>query len=52
MLMKSLLNLIKTLHLLGVSFKERVLVTLAKKVPFGKTITYGELASLAGSPGL
>lgn len=32
-------------------FRDRVLVTLAKSVPVGKTVTYGELASMAGSPG-
>lgn len=33
------------------SFRDRVLMSLAKSVPAGTTITYGELASLAGSPG-
>lgn len=32
-------------------FRDRVLMSLAKTVPAGKTITYSELASLAGSPG-
>lgn len=36
----------------GASFRERVLISLLKNVSFGKTITYGELASLTGSPGL
>lgn len=35
----------------GSAFRDRVLMCLAKSVPVGKTITYGELASLAGSPG-
>ncbi|KAK3931438.1 Methylated-DNA--protein-cysteine methyltransferase [Frankliniella fusca] len=35
----------------GALFRDRVLLTLAKSTPAGKTITYGELASMAGSPG-
>ncbi|KAJ1529779.1 hypothetical protein ONE63_006525 [Megalurothrips usitatus] len=32
-------------------FRDRVLMSLVKSVPAGKTITYGELASLSGSSG-
>ncbi|MFP4169175.1 MAG: methylated-DNA--[protein]-cysteine S-methyltransferase [Desulfonatronovibrionaceae bacterium] len=40
------------LSLTGLSaFRTRVLLTLRSKVPFGTTITYGELARLSGHPG-
>jgi methylated-DNA-[protein]-cysteine S-methyltransferase len=32
-------------------FKRRVLTSLRLEVPFGATITYGELARMSGSPG-
>jgi len=32
------------------TFAQEVLQTLSKKVPFGQTITYGELAHLVGKP--
>ena len=31
-------------------FRRRVLETLARRVPAGRVVTYGELAALAGSP--
>jgi len=31
-------------------FRERVLRTLARDVPWGETVTYGELADMAGAP--
>jgi len=31
-------------------FQRRVLLTLGEKVPYGSTVSYGELASLAGAP--
>jgi len=33
------------------SFQKRVLKTLMKNVPFGRTTSYGRLAGLSGSPG-
>ena len=32
-------------------FRRTVLETLAREVPWGETVTYGELAALAGRPG-
>lgn len=32
-------------------FRRTVLETLAREVPYGETVTYGELAALAGRPG-
>ncbi len=32
-------------------FRRTVLETLAREVPYGETVTYGELAALAGWPG-
>jgi methylated-DNA-[protein]-cysteine S-methyltransferase len=33
------------------AFRRMVLETLAREVPWGETVTYGELAALVGSPG-
>ena len=33
------------------SFQRTVLETLAREVPYGETVTYGELAAVAGRPG-
>lgn len=35
---------------LGAGFRARALRALADDVPFGSTVTYGELAGMAGSP--
>ena len=35
---------------MAITFRERV-YSLAKKIPKGKVATYGQLATLAGSPG-
>jgi methylated-DNA-[protein]-cysteine S-methyltransferase len=32
-------------------FRRRVLETLRREVPWGETVTYGELATMAGKPG-
>ena len=45
------LDLTPDLGTVASPFRRRVLETLRREVPWGETVTYGELAAMAGKPG-